>query len=484
MYPAETSLVPATVSLLRFFETRGLAAFGQSYPYWYAGTTPYKYLIGPVVPIFTHILRLIPRLSGVSLFTIMIYIIIFCFLLSAVGWGILMYQVSKTKSTFLAGCCILVFLLFPWRLFSALTLEEASFTLARFFLPFALLSFWALLVKKTTIKYILTAVTISFLLLINTSILPIVLVGLVSLSSAYSYKKGKIKSFFKNLKLVIYLTAASVVLVSLWYTPDYWITILFNPSIGGISTIRVFAKIFEFARSVLPIVAALFAVRLFSRLKSKLDIFISVWLGTFAIITIYRFLADPDFWMDWTAWFSEIEVGMIFLFCRLVQDSISQKSLTLKKALVILLLFLTPLLLCVRVYIALGRPKILSRETPSFISMLSEVEKQASTKRVFLSGSSVFWADAFYDIYQLRGGRDQVATDADWARAAWVFRESRNLEEIKSWLDKCDISYVLVNGEKSSDYYHDFKNSDLWGSLGSEVIKRDGDILYQIKTSE
>ena len=47
IFPAQTSLIPATVALVRWIETNG---FSGLYPYWYLGTTPVKYLIGPVVP--------------------------------------------------------------------------------------------------------------------------------------------------------------------------------------------------------------------------------------------------------------------------------------------------------------------------------------------------------------------------------------------------------------------------------------------------
>ena len=47
MFPAQLSFIPVTVALTRFIEANG---FVGTYPYWYLGTTPVKYLTGPVVP--------------------------------------------------------------------------------------------------------------------------------------------------------------------------------------------------------------------------------------------------------------------------------------------------------------------------------------------------------------------------------------------------------------------------------------------------
>ena len=51
MFPTQTSLIPIGVALARFLGERGLTAFSSNYPYWYLGTTPFRFLTGPVVPI-------------------------------------------------------------------------------------------------------------------------------------------------------------------------------------------------------------------------------------------------------------------------------------------------------------------------------------------------------------------------------------------------------------------------------------------------
>ena len=54
MYPPQTSLIPAAVALTRYIAEHG---FSGNYPYWYLGTTPVRYLTGPVVPNILIVLK-------------------------------------------------------------------------------------------------------------------------------------------------------------------------------------------------------------------------------------------------------------------------------------------------------------------------------------------------------------------------------------------------------------------------------------------
>ena len=54
MYPPHTSLIPAAVALTRYIAEHG---FSGNYPYWYLGTTPVRYLTGPVVPNILIVLK-------------------------------------------------------------------------------------------------------------------------------------------------------------------------------------------------------------------------------------------------------------------------------------------------------------------------------------------------------------------------------------------------------------------------------------------
>src|SRR3990172_178072 len=94
MYPSETSLIPVTVALARFVENNGLFSMMGQYPYWYLGV-PFRFLTGPIIPLlqlFFH--RTFPN---VSLFSITIYIVLFGFLLSAIGWGFLVGKIQNSN---------------------------------------------------------------------------------------------------------------------------------------------------------------------------------------------------------------------------------------------------------------------------------------------------------------------------------------------------------------------------------------------------
>ena len=73
MYPAQTSFIPVSIALSRFLE-QGNNIFSH-YPYWYLGTTPYRYLTGPIIPVILVALhRVLPQLN---LFEIFFLVLVF-----------------------------------------------------------------------------------------------------------------------------------------------------------------------------------------------------------------------------------------------------------------------------------------------------------------------------------------------------------------------------------------------------------------------
>lgn len=465
LFPTQTSLLPVTVALTNFLEKVGWKAFSLNYPYWYLGTTPYKFLVGPFVPILESLIhKLIPN---VSLFNITIYLVICSYFLSVWGWILLIKKIKEIdkKSILL----ILVFLIvFPWRLFSSIALSEGTATVAQNLLPFVLYAFWNYLEKKGRLNFIWAALATLLILLINTNVLPVFIVGAVSLAITEAYREGKVRRVGQELKRVLLPFACGFILATFWYTPSYWWTILVNPSVGGASGLKVLVRIFDLLRGYIPLVLAIVAVYFVSKIKERITVFTLVWLLTFTFLSLFRFLSDPDFWMDWTAWMGELEIGFVFL---LTLINIKFKPL---KA----ILFLVPFLLTFYAYTRLGKPSLITKEIPKGAQSLSEVANLTGTKRVFLSGTTVFWANALTDIYQVRGGKDEVSKDPSWAKGAWVIRESPSIEETKLWIKNLGVSYVLVHGPKSPEFFHDFKNLGKWegtGIRGSKILE---DILY------
>ena len=240
MYPSQTSLIPVIVSLSKFFIENGFTSIHRWYPYWYLGV-PFRYLTGPVVPLSVYLLDSV--FTHTSLFTIIIYLTLASLLTGIVGWAILINKINKGRM--LGFVFALIYAIMPWKYFQAFYLDEASFVIARNFLPFCLILVWNLLGRNKAKEFIFASFSISFLFLINTSILPILIVGLVTVTLAKSFEKSRIKGLLVQLKLLSFLVVSSLLLVTfVWYTPNYWWTILTNPSLGGNPVYKIIFQLF------------------------------------------------------------------------------------------------------------------------------------------------------------------------------------------------------------------------------------------------
>jgi len=438
---SQTSFIPVTAALTRYLYENGISAFISNYPYWYNGTTPFKFFIGPIVPVVEVLIKYL--LGDVSFINITICLIVLSFLLSVIGWYYLVVSLNPNIKKVTKVLFIIIAILLPWRMFYALTYGEATLVIARNLIPFV---FWVFYLKKKYLSFTL----LSMLLLINTSVLPFVLIGLLAVSAAEKFKY--LKSY---LSLVLY----SLAFVTIWYTPGYWIAILTNPSVGGTSGLKAILRLLSYVREGLPVALAIVAVLWQKKILTNLEKFTYTWVFSFLFLTLFRFVGDMDFFMDWSIYFYELEIALLLLFL------VNKKFLSL---------FVLPIYTVYRL-------SFLYSNDYNLKDTLSSVYQVVGDRKVFLSGSSVFWANSYFDIKQLRGGRDQVALDPIWDKAAYEFREGSGLTETKIWLDKTGIEYMLVHTNTSWEYYHDFRNSFKWSKLGDKVWEKNGDILYKIK---
>jgi len=428
MYPSQTSLIPVTVSLLRFITKNGIHSFWQNYPYWYLGTTPFKYLIGPVLPSLTLLLKSLA--INVSLFDITIYIIILSFVTSLVGWVLFVAKITNlNKWQFLIIPTILLTIL-PWKYLGGFTLDEGTSTIAKNFLPWVLISYFGYLKKRSNLRFAIASLVTAFIFLINSSIIPILFIGIIALCVSKSLNKEKRENIEKLVKRALCVFLVGFIISTIWYGPTYWFTILSNPSIGGVVGIKVIFKVFDFLKIILPIFLAFLVVKWGLKNKDTSKVFGLVWLLIFSFLSIYRFIADPDFWQDWTAWMSEVEIGIWLLFSSefvlyLKKETENLKLINIVKKYVLLVVI--PIFISYLAFSKLGKPTILSKNPSVIIKNLEKLSQITQKKRVFLSGSTVFWANAFYDIYQIRGGRDEVSKDLVWREVAYTFREGKNL---------------------------------------------------------
>jgi len=490
MFPPQASLISVTVALSRFAENflnqngwLAIRSLGVGwFPYWYLGV-PYRFLTGPIIPLISFFAHKV--FPSVSLFSIVIYFITVSFLLGALGWGRLAGIVSKKRGV---GIIVsILFLILPWKYLSSIALSEASDVISGNFLPFALIAFWNYYQKPGRKNALIAVLTLVFLLLINTTVFTIFIVGISSLILTATFKNGKIKKVGKKIKPSIFLILYSLALVTIWYTPSYWYTVILNPSIGGAAGYKVFLRIADLLKASAPLFFAIGAVYFSGRVKNRLIIFSLTWLFTFLFLSIFRFVGDPDFWQDWSSWFSELETGIALLAAMPIWTiflSVKSKKndylYSRKIYLVILIILILPFFLSKYIYTVLKEPRLISNSPPLGVKSLSKLSELAGSSRTFISGSTVFWANSLYDLSQVRGGVDKGATHPLWDHAAFQLREGSSAELAEAWLKVLGVEYVLIHGPTSAETYHDFRFIDKWDEVGDRVWEEEGDVIYRI----
>ena len=139
MFPAQTSFIPVSIALARYLEQGG--SIGDNYPYWYLGTTPYRYLTGPVIPwLLTTLHKIFPLLS---LFDLMFFLIAAFFLLGGVGWYCLVKSFQQKekqlppKTAWLAA----FFYLAGWLVPCLFPFSDGQHLIALSLLPYFLLTY-------------------------------------------------------------------------------------------------------------------------------------------------------------------------------------------------------------------------------------------------------------------------------------------------------------------------------------------------------
>lgn len=445
MFLAQTSLVPVAVALARFVEAHGVAAYAMDYPYWYGGGVPFKYLMGPVVPVMMVALH---KATNWSYMVIPWAFMVFGSILGSVGWGVAAGVISGNRR--LGIVTALALILLPWKYLSGWGLGETSVEVAKMCIPWLMVLAW----KD---KRIALMVGIVVMVLINTSGLTLLVIGLIIVGILRTGESG-----WKN----AWPVGAGIVLATLWYGPGYWWRLMQNPWIGGASGGVVVVRLWEFARSWLPIVLAVGIVRLFHGNKTVWEKFTGLWLVAFVLMTAFRMAGNIYFWQDWIGWMGEIEVGVGLLV---------GSSLILKR---LRGLSIAGVGVITAATIMLGWG--LGGTMENGLAGLHELAKRAGDKTVFLSGSAVWWANAYYDMDQIRGGVDRVTVDQAWNTAAWEIREGGDSAKSLKSLKLLKVEYVLVHTDESGQYYKDFKHLEKWDEIGQKVWEQAGDRIYLV----
>ncbi|MFC1727799.1 hypothetical protein ACFL0Y_04715 [Patescibacteria group bacterium] len=557
MYPPQTSFIPVQVALARFLESQGLKAIISDYPYWYLGTTPFRYLTGPVLPgIMSVIHRLLP---GLDLFTVFYLILGMVWPLGGVGVYLLLRELmiadkglmkadnisedQRSKSASISDryqrvsaiVAAIFFTLGPivpflFRFSDGISLISFSI------LPYALIFYTKLLKKNTPKNRLLFIITISLILLIDISIFSTLFLGMAAVFltvSGWKNAEKKIKRSFAYLLICL-------LVISVWYGPGYWWRILLAPSFAGKSLVSVVSQLGQLLPVALAITLAVLSGRFFKKKpkKSQLPItnyyllrFSFFWLFIFGFLTLMRFIADPDFWLDWMSYGMELQLGLAMVLALGLARINTNYKLMIANVLMVVLVFGSwtylfneyilktmqkditqsveykigkALIFADRVVTDVADRKLIDADQELMNADSKHLQGGAKTKAsllggepraddlspgvepgktVFLSGSTVFWLNAFFDIPQVRGGNDGPSKDSDWREAAWEIREGEEAVRSIEWLEKLKVDYLVVHTEVSQEFWHDFKHPEKFeGADGLEkVYDQEGDRIYRVE---
>ena len=470
MYPAQTSFIPVQVALARFLESQGWRAVFVNYPYWYLGTTPFRYLTGPILP--TLLVSLHRFLPGLTLFEILLGLICITFPFGATGVYLLVKEMKGGRFSALLAA---IFYFFGPVIPLLFRFSDGIYLIALSFLPYILIFYLRFLKQWQRKTAIYLTLSITGLVLLDTTIIP----SLIFAMTAVFLAKTGWKNVEEKLKRSLWLIVYSVLLATIWYTPGYWLTLLTAPSLAGKTLLSVAISLPRLLAIALAFFLAIFSTRFFKK-KNLFRDFCFFWLFIFGFLTLARFMADPDFWLDWSAYGIELQMG-IGMGLSLILSRIKEKTRRTFMSMVLISLLIVSWLFLVKNNVIDTFQKEINQSVEYRIGeKLTEIVKPG--EKVFLSGTTVFWLNTFFDIPQVRGGEDKAAVHPIWDKAAWEIREGTKVELSEEWLRELGVKYLVVHDQTSKEFYHDFAYPEKFEQGNFQKLYQDnGDRIYQLR---
>lgn len=466
IFPAPTSLIPVQIALTRFLETNGLGAVFTNYPFWYLGTTPFRFLTGPVLPLV--LLMLHRFLPNFSLFELMFFVMGFSWVFGSIGLYKFIEALGAERKT--AFLCSFFYFFGPFVPF-LFRFSNGLYFCAFAFLPWIFLLYLKFLQRETKRTRGSLIALISFVLLIDTLILPSLILGMVCLFLAKTGWHG----LEEKIKKTFFLLILSILIVTLWYTLAYWLAILGTPSWAGKGLSGLISWLLQILPTTLAFILAIFSVKVFKEKNLTRD-FLFYWLFVFGFLTLIRFLSDIDFWMDWTAYALELQLGLGLGLGLLLRRF---SKITFSVAFLAIYFFI--FIFIFNTFVLKTMQKEIKQTVEYQIGEeLARVVRP--DEKVFLSGTTVFWLNVFFDVNQVRGGQDQVAVDQNWRKAVWEIRQGENPSKALQWLQKLKISYLVVHTDESREFYHDFVHPEIFDETSSleKIYDVAGDRIYRV----
>lgn len=105
-------------------------------------------------------------------------------------------------------------------------------------------------------------------------------------------------------------------------------------------------------------------------------------------------------------------------------------------------------------------------------------------QRVFVDGSTRYWFNAFADNPQLGGGVDQGRTNPAIAAITYAipYGVGNGLDTV-ALLKACGVRAIAVGGEKTRDFYRDYRDPGKFAGVVPEVWRDGDDVIYEIPGS-
>lgn len=457
---ALSSLVPTVIELTSFVESN--PGHFWWYPNWYLGV-PFNFLIGPIVP---AVLIMLNKLFGqhISLFSLYIGVLLFSLLVGSVGVWWLVTLFGRKSLAVLSACLYCLLPGFWGLLFFSSGLSHIAFS----FIPW-MVGVWFMAMKsKRQSLLLITIVLITTMLLINSSSLLTILVALISVTLLFDRQEWGKMSFKLGLSLMI-----AILLATLWYTPRFWLVQAFNPSLGGKQLIEVVYGLIRFLTFFVPLMLAVFFVRKRYIKLHLLSRFVLYFGIGFTFLTLIRFIADPDFYMDWLQYILELQISIAI-----------GGTVLLRKMSYRLRYFVIVIIIMIMTIINGGfiNRLLFDKNVTAYKTDIKQIVTSAPAKmpaRFFFSGSPVFWWGSVEPrSVQVRGGRDEVVTHSMLPHIVYQIREGTKWEVLLKWLDVLGVTHVLVHGDVSRDPFKDFKNTERFDRL-EQLKTENGDTLFR-----
>ncbi len=454
-----TSLVPSVIELISFGEKNWPHIWW--FPHWYLGL-PYRFLIGPIVPLLVVAMHSIS--PHISINHIYIGLVVVSHILSGLLIILFTRELGAGKRGSLFSGIFYLGLPFSLILFS---IGNGLYQIATVMVIAGWWS-WERYIKSEKLRWVYGAVTLG------------VVVLFINLSSFLSFSIGlmllillsdKNKWFDKFVVLSLTL-ATSVFLASSWYTPRFWLVLLSNPSFAGQPLIRITSWIIQIVLVLIPLVVGIWVVQKRYRLSSKLIRFTVIFLASFGFLTLIRFLSDIDFWIDWSGYGLELQIGLALLLPVLLSYLVKLR----RWSFIVIGLSLTLCLVNIGLFWNLFSKNAAEIKTyKKEIQDLINIDDHWGNQRIFLSGSPVFWLGSRVPgLLQVRGNRDEAATHKTWAMGAYEIREGQDNDLLLAWMKILGVSRLLLHTSESRDFFHDFKNVDRFSQL-DVLVENDGD---------